>query len=139
LRRNNFAELAPGFGSDLAVPIEQNHPREIGFAFHGAGRDSNTISRILRLRRDQSEGLSATYHFTFTGEEECEGTVVIRDKTIQVQDGLVGTADMHVTADSQTWLDFLAKEKNLIWALVQRKLRMKGSPRLMKAFARCFP
>ena len=91
------------------------------------------------MRRDQSEGLSATYHFTFTGEEECEGTVVIRDKTIQVQDGLVGTPDMHVTADSQTWLDFLAKEKNLIWALVQRKLRMKGSPRLMKAFARCFP
>ena len=56
-----------------------------------------------------------------------------------VQDGLVGTPDMHVTADSQTWLDFLAKEKNLIWALVQRRLRMKGSPRLMKAFARCFP
>jgi hypothetical protein len=41
LRRNNFAELAPGFGSDLAVPIEQNH------------RNSNTISRILRLRRNQ--------------------------------------------------------------------------------------
>ncbi|MBU0734343.1 MAG: SCP2 sterol-binding domain-containing protein, partial [Proteobacteria bacterium] len=91
------------------------------------------------FQRDQSEGLSATYHFTFTGEEEWEGTVVIHDKTIQVQDGLVGTADMHVTADSQTWLDFLAKEKNLIWALLQRKLRMKGSPRLMKAFARCFP
>jgi len=41
LRRNNFAELAPGFGSDLAVPIEQNH------------RNSNTISRILRLTRNQ--------------------------------------------------------------------------------------
>ncbi len=23
--KNNFAELAPEFGSDLAVPIEQNH------------------------------------------------------------------------------------------------------------------
>ena len=25
LRKNNFAELAPRFGSDLAAPIEQNH------------------------------------------------------------------------------------------------------------------
>jgi len=39
LRKNNFAELAPRFRSDLAVPIEQNH------------RNSSTISRILRLRR----------------------------------------------------------------------------------------
>lgn len=98
-----------------------------------------TTQLPIIFQRDQSEGLNATYQFTFTGEEECKGTVIIGDKTIEVQEGHVGTADMHVTADSRTWLDFLAGEKNLIWVLIQRKLRMKGSPSLMKAFARCFP
>jgi putative sterol carrier protein len=56
-----------------------------------------------------------------------------------VKEGHVGTADFHVTADSRTWIDFLAKEKNLLWAIISRKVRIKGSPRLLKAFARCFP
>jgi putative sterol carrier protein len=51
----------------------------------------------------------------------------------------MGTADLRVTADSRTWLGFLAKERNLFGALIQGKIRIKGSPSLMKAFARCFP
>jgi alkyl sulfatase BDS1-like metallo-beta-lactamase superfamily hydrolase len=110
----------------------------------GTGLRPDSVQTFLRslpllFQRDQSEGLSATYHFTFTGEEECNGTVVIRDKTIEVKEGHVGTAALHVTADSRTWIDFLAKEKNLLWAIISRKVRIKGSPRLLKAFARCFP
>jgi hypothetical protein len=44
-----------------------------------------------------------------------------------------------VTADSETWFGFLANEKNLVWALLRRKIRMKGSPRLLIAFGKCFP
>jgi hypothetical protein len=40
--------------------------------------------------------------------------------------------------DSETWLRFLHKEAYLIWALVRRKIRIHGSPRLLLAFARCF-
>jgi len=46
---------------------------------------------------------------------------------------------LHVTADSQTWIKFLSKEVNLIKALATRKIKIKGSPKLMMAFARCFP
>ncbi len=67
------------------------------------------------------------------------GTIVIRNMTIEVKEGLVGTPDLHVKADSRTWIDFLAKEKNLLLALLGRKIRLKGDPRRMKAFARCFP
>ena len=130
-------------GSDAETHVVKKFPHKTIKGVGNGLRPSSVKSFLEALpiifQRNQSEGLSATYHFTFTGEEKCEGTVVIRDRTIQVQDGLVGTADMHVTADSQTWLDFLAKEKNLILALLQRKLKMKGSPSLMKAFARCFP
>jgi putative sterol carrier protein len=73
--------------------------------------------------------MDVTYHFTFTGEENREATVIIRNKTVEVKEGHVDTPDLHVTADTRTWLA----------ALVSRKLRIKGSPKLMMAFARCFP
>jgi Fe-S-cluster-containing hydrogenase component 2 len=93
----------------------------------------------LAFQRDRSEGLDATFHFTFSGEENQQATVVIRDKAVRVSEGHVGTAALRVTADSRWWLGFLAKERSLVWGLVRRKLRLKGSPRLLLAFGKCFP
>jgi len=93
----------------------------------------------LTFQRNQSKGLAATYHFTFTGTEERQATVTIHDQKIEVTDGHTGNADINVTADSQTWLGFLAKERNLVWALLRRKIRLKGSLRLLLAFGKCFP
>ncbi|HVC94772.1 MAG TPA: SCP2 sterol-binding domain-containing protein [Pirellulales bacterium] len=83
--------------------------------------------------------MDATYHFTFTGEEQIEATIIIRDKKLQVQDGHVGSANLQVTADSKTWLGFIAKERNLVWALLTRRIRLKGSPKWLLAFGKCFP
>jgi len=58
------------------------------------------------------------YHFTFTGSESHQATVTIQNKTVQVAEGHIGKANLSVTADSQTWLGFLAKEHNIVWALV---------------------
>jgi NAD-dependent dihydropyrimidine dehydrogenase PreA subunit len=87
----------------------------------------------------KSAGLDATYHFTFTGAEDVQATITIRDKKLRVAEGHVGDADLHVTADSQTWLRFLRKEAFLPLALLRRKIRIKGSPRLLLSFGRCFP
>jgi putative sterol carrier protein len=93
----------------------------------------------LSFQRHHSAGLAATYHFTFTGAEPARATVVIRDKTIRVEDGHVGSPDLSVIADSQTWLGVLRKERSLVWALLRRKIRLKGSPRWLRAFGKCFP
>ncbi len=106
------------------------HPRSIPFFLRGLPRT---------FQRGQAQGLDATYHFTFTGVEECDATVVIRDQTVQVSEGHVGTPALRVRVDSQWWLGFLAKERNLLWGLVRRKLRLKGSPKLLLAFGKCFP
>jgi len=103
-----------------------------------------TITSFLRglpltFQRNQSKGLAATYHFIFTGAEERRATVTIRDQKVEVSEGQSGIADIVVSADSQIWLDFLAKERNLVWALLRRKIRIKGSPRLLQAFGKCFP
>lgn len=93
----------------------------------------------LVFQRDRSKGLDATYHFTFTGEEACTTTVVIKNKTLQVHCEHVGIRSVHVSADSRTWLGFVRKERSLLWALLRRKIRIKGPARLLVAFGNCFP
>ena len=93
----------------------------------------------LVFQRDKSKGLDATYHFTFTGAEKVKATVIIRGQSLEVKEGHVGNSDIRVIADSATWLGFLAKERNLVWALLRRKIRIKGSPRLLLTFGKCFP
>jgi ferredoxin len=131
-------------GSDAEGYVAHRFPKK------HAKRVANTLNRLrslsaflaglrLTFQRNQSRGLAAIYHFTFTGEEKREATVIIRDETVDVKEGHVGRADLHVTADSRTWLGFLAKERNLVWALLTRRIRLKGSPRLLLAFGKCFP
>jgi Fe-S-cluster-containing hydrogenase component 2 len=87
----------------------------------------------------KSAGLNATFHFTFTGNEQRQATVVIMDQKVSVSEGHVGQPDLHVTADSQTWIGFLRKEKNVVWALLRRKIRLDGPLKLLAAFGKCFP
>jgi putative sterol carrier protein len=93
----------------------------------------------LTFQRTRSSELNAVFHFTFTGEDQRKATVTIREKTLRVENGHQGVPDLQVFADSATWLGFLAKERSLFWALLRRKIRIKGSPRLLLAFGRCFP
>jgi Fe-S-cluster-containing hydrogenase component 2 len=104
----------------------------------------NTIEVFLKgmpnvFQPGKSAGLNATFHFTFTGSEQRQATVVIREQKISVQEGHVGQCDLHVTADSQTWIGFLRKERNVVWALLWRKIRLKGPLKLLVAFGKCFP
>jgi putative sterol carrier protein len=110
----------------------------------GNGLRPRSIQRFLTglpliFQRGKAAKLNAVYHFTFTGKEEKKATVTIREGTLQIQDGHHGQAHLHVTADSETWLGFLAKEQSLLWALLRRRIRIKGSPRLLLAFGKCFP
>ncbi len=90
------------------------------------------------FKRHRAAGLDLTYHFTFTGAEPALATVVIRDGAVRVERGLHGVAQLHVTADSQTWVRFLRKEASLVWALLRRKIRLRGSPLLLRRFGQCF-
>ncbi len=133
--------VVPGSDAESFVPRRFPHKkvRLIGNGLRAGSAKSFLESLPIIFQREQSEGLNAAYHFTFTGDEDLTGTVVIKDRQIEVLPGHAGKADLSLTADSKSWLDFLAKEKGLLPALLRRKIRIKGSPRLMKQFARCFP
>ena len=110
----------------------------------GNGLRPRSIAGLLNFmpyvfQPNQSRGLDATFHFTFTGAEEREVTIRIQNRTLEIKEGLVGKPDIHVTADAKTWLDFLAKERSLVPALIRRKIRLKGNPKLLLAFGKCFP
>src|SRR3954463_8582428 len=104
----------------------------------------NTIEVFLKgmpnvFQPGKSAALNATFHFTFTGNEQRQATVVIRQQKISVKEGHVGQPDLHVIADSHTWTGFLTKEKNVVWALLRRKIRLAGPIKLLVAFRKCFP
>jgi adhesin HecA-like repeat protein len=87
----------------------------------------------------QSKGLDAVYHFRFTGAENADATVTIRNQSLDVRSGLIGRADCSITADAKTWLAFLRKETGIVRALLTRRIRVKGRFSLLPAFGRCFP
>ena len=133
--------VVPGSDAEQYVPKKFPHKRLKGV---GNGLRPQTITGFvtgmpLTFQRGRSEGLDATYHFTFTGREEREVTVVIRDRTIHVDDGHVGQADLRITADSRTWLAMLAGNVSPVGALLRRRIRLRGPLRLLRAFDRCFP
>ena len=93
----------------------------------------------LVFQRNQSKGLDVLYHFTFTGKEEYQSTIIIRNRTLQVLEGHIGESGLRIIADSSTWLGFVAGEQNLLWAILQRRIKIKGPPALLIAFGKCFP
>jgi len=157
-----FLQDKPGYVQGIVRPLQQKEETVYVVAGSDAeahvgrrfpGKRSKRVSNGLRPRsiqgllgnlpqvfeRGQSEGLEATYHFTFTGDEERSATVIIRNQTLQVMDGHIGIANLQIIADSKTWLGFVAKERSLVWALLSRKIRLKGPPKLLLAFGKCFP
>ncbi|MBI5855686.1 MAG: SCP2 sterol-binding domain-containing protein [Nitrospirae bacterium] len=130
-------------GSDAESHVTKRFPQKT-IKRVGNGLRPHSIDQFLAglpnaFQRGKAEGLDATYHFVFTGAEARHATVAIRDKQIAVQDGLVGEPRLRITADSRTWLKFVRKEGSLIGALLTRRIRFKGSPRLLMAFGKCFP
>ncbi|MEL6262657.1 MAG: SCP2 sterol-binding domain-containing protein [Cyanobacteria bacterium J06626_6] len=93
----------------------------------------------LVFQPNQSKGLEAIYHFTFTGKEQQQITVTIRNQIQDVQPGLLGKPHFRLTADSEAWIAFLNKDMPLVWALLRGKMRIKGDPRWLLKFAKCFP
>jgi ferredoxin len=129
-------------GSDAAQHVRSRfphkRPRLVGNGLHPATAQGFLTSLPLVFQRGQARGLNATYHFTFWGQEEITATVTIKEGRLEVMEGHQGQADLHLKADSQTWVKFLAKEQGLLAALVRGKMKIKGPPRLMKSFAACF-
>ena len=149
------------FVEDVVKPLQQK--KETVYVLPGSDAESHVVSmfphkKIKRVgngirpptvaaflasmprafQRHKSEGLDATYHFTFTGNEQIEATIIIKDKTISIKEGHTGLPDIRVHADAKTWLRVLHKESAMFKEIIFRRIRVKGPIQLFKAFGRCF-
>lgn len=128
--------------SDAEQYVRKRFPhkqvRQVGSGIRVGSVEAFLSNLQIVFKRHRAKGLNLTYHFTFTGAEPAEATIVIRDGTLHVERGHLGKADLHVTADSATWVHFLRQETNLLWALLRRRIRLRGSPLLLRQFGQCF-
>lgn len=130
-------------GSDAQAHVEKHFPHKPTKIVRGS-LFANTIEKLLQFmplvfQPGQAKGLTATYHFTFTGEEQRQATMIIDDQKLTVLDGHQGERNLLVTADSRTFLRFLSREVPLAWALLTLRIRLRGSPFWLVKFGKCFP
>lgn len=130
-------------GGDAEAYVARRYPHKRIRHVKQSLRVSNIEGLVEGLprvfQREQAKGASVLYHFHFTGAEPRKITVTIRDRELDIAEGLHGAPDIRVTADSETWMRFLNGQASLPWALVRRRIKIKGSPKLLLFFARCFP
>ena len=85
-------------GSDAEVHVARRfpwkHAKRVGNGLRPRSIEAFLNALPLVFQRERSAGLEVVYHFTFTGEEECQATVVIQDKTVRVSPGHVGTSGL---------------------------------------------
>src|SRR5207247_10098184 len=75
----------------------------------GSGLRPRSIAGLLNFmphvfQPNQSRSLNATFHFSFTGAEKRDATIMIKNRTLDIKDGLAGKPDLHVTLDAKPWL-----------------------------------
>ena len=130
-------------GSDAEAHVQKRYPHKTVRHVHNSLRPRSIASLLsgmpLTFQRHAAGKLDATYHFFFTGNEPTEATVTIRADKLTVEKGLLGEPNIKVIADSETWLGFLAGERNLLWSLLTRRVWLRGNPKWLLAFKRCFP
>ncbi|WP_319761107.1 SCP2 sterol-binding domain-containing protein [Maridesulfovibrio sp.] len=129
-------------GSDAESHVQKRFPHKI-IKRVGNGIRVPSIAAFIEsmpraFQRHNSAGLAATYHFSFTGTEQVEVTVTIKDKTIIVQQGHIGVPDVRMHADAKAWLRVLHKDTSILKEIVFRRIRIKGPLKLFKAFGNCF-
>ena len=130
-------------GSDAEAHVQKRYPHKTVRHVRNSLRP-RSITALLQgmpqtFQRHAAGKLDATYHFVFTGTEQAEATVVIRAGKLTIENGLQGQPNIRIVADAETWLGFLAGERNLLWALLTRRIRLQGNPKWLMALKRCFP
>jgi ferredoxin len=130
-------------GSDAEAHVRKRYPHKSVRHVQSSLRPRSIANLLagmpLAFQRRAAGKLEATYHFVFTGNEPTEATVSIHDGTLRVESGLLGRPSIKIIADSEAWLGFLAGERNLLWALLTRRVRLDGHPKWLLALRRCFP
>jgi len=97
-------------GSDAEAHVKARYPHKTVRHVRGSVHPRNLSSLLrgmpLTFQRHAAGKLDTTYHFVFTGTEQAEATVTIRQGKLTVENGLNGAPNLKIQADTETWLGF---------------------------------
>ena len=122
----------------LKKRFPHKEPRPIRSALRAETIEQFLFGLTLLFQRKAASDLKARYHFDFTGAQAATATVVIDEGTLEVTRELEGDPDVSVRVDGQLWLDLLKKRRSMVWAVITRQLKVKGSLSLLKRFSAVF-
>lgn len=90
--------------------------------------DEVLASYSTRFRPEKAEGVDATVQMRFTGARARDVLIHVHDRQLDVEDGGT-TADPTLTlsADADDWLAVENGELNPMLAMMQGKVKLKGS------------
>jgi len=88
---------------------------------------------------EKAQGVNATIHFKFTGENAGEWTAVIKDGKCDVSQGAPsGSATMSLTADSADYVKIFTGELDGMAAFMQGKIKLGGDLNLAMKLMQMF-
>lgn len=130
-------------GSDAEAHVKKRFPHKRVRVVRSSLRPTSVRAFFeaipLTFQRGPALGWRATFHFELTGDDAVQATVRIDDGALEVDDGLVGNADIRVRTDGRVWLDVVTKRRSAMWAVLTGRLKIQGDRSLLDRFAACFP
>lgn len=91
-----------------------------------------TLDEVLasypsRFRAERAEGVDAKVHMHLTGEGSRDVTVHVHDGRLDVVEGAPAEPTLQLSADAADWLAVENGQLNPMMAMMQGKLKLKGS------------
>ena len=130
-------------GSDAEAHVKKRFPHKQLRVIQSSLRPTSARAFFgaipLTFQRGPAKGWKATFHFDLTGDDAVQSTVRIDDGTLEVEPGLVGAPDVLIRADGALWIDIVTKRRSPVWAVITRRLHIRGDRTLLDRFAACFP
>ncbi|PAB58340.1 SCP2 sterol-binding domain-containing protein [Anaeromicrobium sediminis] len=129
-------------GSDSDYYVDKLEKKRKKYVSNGMEmRNVQYFRNALKLgfQKNHAKDVEVIYHFIFTGEENLQFTVDINRGKLKVTDGLAGKPNLVLNADSRKWVEFLSTGKGLMTGIITGKIKIKGSPKLLKEFSKYFP
>ncbi|MFQ6019349.1 MAG: DinB family protein [Dehalococcoidia bacterium] len=100
----------------------------------------DTICAMVPLAYWPERGgnLQATFLFSMQGKGGGQWTLQVADGQCRSHEGAPERADVEVRVTPADWISVFTKDLNPFWALITRRMRVRGKLRLMMGFDRLF-
>ena len=89
--------------------------------------DEVFASYDARFRPDKAEGVNEKVQMNLTGDNAQQKVIYVHDGTFELSDGTADDPKLTVTADADDWLAIENGQLNPMMAMMQGKLKLKGS------------